>query len=704
MQTFQDFFISLEDFYKNVDNPNSAFYEKKIAQQKRINLLKDLVSIIRPRSFTKIREIAEQKIQELTKYLNNNLSASQNLKKLIEEICLQNNPLLVLTEVGIMGSKGFWAEAYDRLSYKILPPLHRDSELRTVINEVFYFKSDYNWINSVSNELWIELAQTLQLFDNPEVQQYFLNEMLNAIVVLAQKATSLALEPEIIEKLPDMDDLNSPFLSMLIAITKFVEKSRSNPDCPTCNKEELEAILVLLQQCEDSIERLHKYRERYGISLRITYLIQRLTQNIERLKKILNFINPHSAETNLQNIVFFFKEIVTAENQKYSLRKHFSDNLGFLAYKIVEQTAQKGEHYIANDKKEYYNLFKKALGGGVIVAFLVLIKAKISYLEPDTAPLLMAIFYSLTYSLGFILIHICHFTLATKQPAMTASTIANLLDEWRKFKNPKSKERVLHIQLLGTLIKMIRSQFISLTGNVLAVIPVAYLLTMGYFWLFESEIISFQKAEKTVQSLSPWQSFSLLYAGIAGIFLMTAGLIAGFYDNQVVFSNIPERIKRYSFLRKILPQTIMDKFIKYIEKNTGALASNFFLGIFLGSTSSVGKIIGLGIDIRHVTFAGGSFAMSLEVQHGQMPLSVILETLLGVFLIGFVNVAVSFGLSVTVALKSRNITFLETGKIIGVLLKAFFKKPLAFFFPLQVPTLLPEEKEYTKIYEKNKAL
>ncbi len=694
MQNLSTFFNSLQDFYQDLSNPHSGL-DTKLAQERRIFLLKNLVSIIRPRTFSNIRKIAEQKLQELIQVIQQDTQSRNNLKKLIEEICLQNNPLLVFTEVGIMSSKGFWAEAYEKFSYKILPPLHREGELRTVINEIFYKKNDYQWVNSISNELWIELAQTLHLFDSQEVKKYFLNEMLNAIVVLAQKATSLGLEPEIIEKLPDMDDLNSPFLSMLIEITKFVEKYKDVTTRQMPSDEDYKHIWVLLQQCEDSIARLHKDREKYGISLRITYFILRLTQNIERLKKILLFIRPNSEEANLQKIIFFFKEIVWAENKKYSLTKHFSDNLSFLAHKVVEHTAKTGEHYIANNSKEYYDLLKKALGGGFIVAFLCIFKARISLVEGQSPPLIMALLYSLNYSLGFILIHIFHFTLATKQPAMTASTIADILDEWRKFKNPKSKERVLNEQLPSTLIKMIRSQFISLTGNVLAVIPTAFFLTTGYFWLFESELVGIQKAEKLATELSPWASLSLPFAAIAGVYLMAAGLIAGYYDNQVVYNNIPERIRRYSIFRKILPPKIFEKFIAYIEKNTGALAGNFFLGIFLGSTSTIGKIIGINVDIRHVTFAGGNFAISYNLQHGQMPTAVVLETLLGVFLIGLVNVTVSFGLSVIVALKSRNLTFYETGKIIQILLKAFLKKPLAFFLPLPIPNLFPDEKKDT---------
>jgi site-specific recombinase len=36
---------------------------------------------------------------------------------------------------------------------------------------------------------------------------------------------------------------------------------------------------------------------------------------------------------------------------------------------------------------------------------------------------------SLNYGLGFVLIHILHFTVATKQPAMTAARLAAAIEE-----------------------------------------------------------------------------------------------------------------------------------------------------------------------------------------------------------------------------------------------------------------------------------
>lgn len=151
----------------------------------------------------------------------------------------------------------------------------------------------------------------------------------------------------------------------------------------------------------------------------------------------------------------------------------------------MEHTSKTGEHYITNNRQEYLKLFRYALGGGFVVAFLCIFKARIATF--GLPPFGEALLYSLNYSIGFMLIHIFHFTLATKQPAMTASTIAEMLGSWKEEKpNSKNRDKGL-ARTVPTIIRLVRSQFISLVGNVSMVLPVAYLLAWGYFWLSMSK-------------------------------------------------------------------------------------------------------------------------------------------------------------------------------------------------------------------------
>ncbi len=135
------------------------------------------------------------------------------------------------------------------------------------------------------------------------------------------------------------------------------------------------------------------------------------------------------------------KEFVYAENTRYSLRKHFSMNLQLLTFKVIENTSKTGEHYIASDRPAYWKLFGKALGGGIIVAFLCANKTRLYF---QHLPIFWeAFFYSLNYAFGFMLIHVLGFIIATKQPAMTASTIAANLSN--NGENPNWLESTTHL-------------------------------------------------------------------------------------------------------------------------------------------------------------------------------------------------------------------------------------------------------------------
>ena len=55
----------------------------------------------------------------------------------------------------------------------------------------------------------------------------------------------------------------------------------------------------------------------------------------------------------------------------------------------------------------------------------------------------------------------------------------------------------------------------------------------------------------------------------------------------------------------------------------------------------------------------------------------------GIFLIGFLNFIVSFGLSMVLAFRSRKVNFGEVRNLNRSIIKYFFKNPLIFFFPIR---------------------
>jgi site-specific recombinase len=330
------------------------------------------------------------------------------------------------------------------------------------------------------------------------------------------------------------------------------------------------------------------------------------------------------------------------------------------------------------------------MGGGLIVGFLSVIKVLIYYLR---LPLFgEAFLYSMNYSLGFIGIHISHSTLATKQPAMTASKLAGALDD-----KAKTKTEALE-NLAEVIIKLSRSQFIAFVGNVMIAFPVAFLIAWSYLYFTGQNLAEPEKAFKLIHELDPFSSYAIFHAGIAGVFLFLSGLISGYYDNKSIYNKIPQRINNQKFLKKYLGSGRTEKFSEYIGSNLGNLAGNFFLGIFLGSMGTIGIILGLPLDIRHITFASGNFGLAFVSVGDQLSQSEIVLTVFGIICIGLMNFLVSFSLAIFVATKSRGVNFNQRNELIKILLGWFALKPSYFFFP---PKVIKEIEEQETKSEKN---
>jgi site-specific recombinase len=135
------------------------------------------------------------------------------------------------------------------------------------------------------------------------------------------------------------------------------------------------------------------------------------------------------------------------------------DNIDLLARNVTENASRTGEHYIAERRSELRSMFGSAAGAGLIVGFMALFKILLSYLHARAA--VEALLFSMNYSLGFMLVHVLHFTIATKQPAMTAARIAAALHE-----GTQGGSRAIDVDSMAALVnKVFRTQIVAVLGN-----------------------------------------------------------------------------------------------------------------------------------------------------------------------------------------------------------------------------------------------
>ncbi|MFT3823161.1 MAG: hypothetical protein QM731_04540 [Chitinophagaceae bacterium] len=595
----------------------------------------------------------------------------KNLQHSFLSQLINTNLTSVITESGIPLSRNFWQEFSARLKHKVLPPLLDENDFLYVVHRIFFRKTDYEWVETIPREIWIEFFERIGFsfrVTDPRVQK----QLLQSLKVLSFQVAQLGLEKEIVNYLKKEQQNNNPLVlqSYLVRdLEQMLEIGAETHDISSLSA----GIKVVVAQCYNCISYIRERHTERGASLNQTYLLILLANRLQRMEILLDLLDyDHHFDTG--RFVDFFRLVVRNENRKNSVREFVSQSTGYLAYQIAEHKGQKGGKYITSTRAEYWSMMWSAMSGGAIVCFVAVIKNLLSVFHAP--PFWQGFMYSVNYSVGFVAIEETHSTLATKQPAFTASAVAGSLDARKSSAHPNL------YNLVVTTAKVSRSQFASFVGNLLIVFPGTFLLAWLYHWLVGSKIAEGEAAVSLLRDQHPWQSLSLLYACNTGVFLFLSSIIAGYVQNKIQYARIADRMMRHPILRASFSGERLQKMAHYIEQHAGSILGNVSLGFFLGMASSIQKIFGIPFDIRHITISAGNVAIGVYGLGIENINPVFLGTvILGVLAIGFMNFLVSFALAFGVAVRSRGVKFKEYREFLTLLWRYFKKYPLDFIRP-----------------------
>jgi site-specific recombinase len=610
---------------------------------------------------------ATHAIQALCHVLETQPKYAVVLREAILDLIGHHKPVSLLVDAGIHPSSGFFTEMFRRIGHKLLPDAINPLYLKDLFALIFPNRADEEWVHSVPDSAWLDLIRALHFEQATEdIASICRRRLLDALQVLSYRLSASGLEPELILNHPELEDHASPFIVQNIELGAFLS-------APDQESHDIKHILVMLDQCREVIAKVRRGSCLTGTSIRLTFLLQRMSQQIKRLEDLLSItISLHAGENADDACLRLFKQLVSAECHKNDLRKHWRENMEILALRVTENASRTGEHYITESRSDYFSLMRSAMGAGILIAVMAMIK--IMTAKQHYAPLTEGILFSLNYGFGFVIIHILHFTVATKQPAMTAAAIAASIDN----SDGKTKEMD---SLVNIIAQTIRSQTIAIIGNISLAVPVAIFIGWAIQSSFGHHFIDTDKAHKLLSDIDFRQGAPLIYAGIAGVCLFLSGLIAGYHDNLAIYNKIPQRLRVLGWLKKLLGQHRLDRVAGYVESNLGALAGNFYFGCLLGGMSALGVLLGLPIDIRHIAFSSAFVGFSFIAMDFNITWQVVAIATSSVLLIGIVNLLVSFSLALYVAMKSRKVTFAQWRHLLKIVLKRLWMKPSDFFLP-----------------------
>ena len=607
-------------------------------------------------------------------YLKNNEEIKNNFRDYLFILFSNKSFTKALTDANILSENAFFPELKKRISYKFLPPVEDENTISYIISKVLFNpKSDSNYIKNINPEdgsEFFKLMEIEKISTLPKVKK----ELLISANILALRSVGNALEAGIAKMVPEYKNFDNPFVALQSELDSLIGRFKKDKNLQIDSKDvEYKQIKIYLQQCLDFVDKAFKNASKFGISSKINQSLLKIRQQLRRIQDIIPILvvdNEEDVLTNSKNLV---SNTLKYNSHRNNVRELIDDSTRLISHLITSHTAETGTHYIATSSKEYLKMFWKASGGGIIVGFLCIFKMMMSYSHGSEFS--HAVLYSLNYAFGFIIIYLLGFTLATKQPAMTAATMAKVLsDESSSDKNYK--------EFANLVAKLSRTQFIAFVGNVLWSFPVALAIIYGMDW-FRDENFAAAKANKLLKDLNPIESKAILHACIAGFFLFISGIISGNISNSSIFNQVPERISQSPFLNQVIGAKNSKKLSDFYTKHWAGIISNFWFGIFLGVIAPLGVFLGLDLDIRHITFSAGNFALALYGKGFDIDTYTFAISLVTIFLIGAFNFIVSFGLSMLLAFRSRKVNFGELTIIYKSILKYFIKNPLRFFIPLK---------------------
>ncbi|WP_419870481.1 recombinase [Chryseobacterium sp. CT-SW4] len=581
---------------------------------------------------------------------------------------------LSLTEANILSENAFIPELKKRILNKILPPVENENTVWYLIDNVSLTpKKDLEFLHNLpENELneFLELLGASDFIVKPNVKR----ELIFSMNILSWRATGMAMEVEVVRMAPEYRNLDNPFLALQNELESLAEELNNNPDLQLHSKDSsYKQIKIYVQQCEEFVNIAFKNSSKYGISGKINQSLLKIRQQIKRIFEIVQLLVIDDETDIVSNSKQMIFNIIKYKSYKNNISELINDSTRLISHLITNHTAETGSHYITSNRKQYMKMFYKASGGGIVVGALCVLKMLYGYIPGSDFS--HAFLYSLNYAMGFVMIYLMGFTLATKQPAMTAATMTKVLSEEGNGKRNNT-------EFADLVSKLFRSQFIAFVGNVLLSFPIALAIIYGLD-VFFSQNMAVDRADKLLKDLDPVKSKAILHASIAGFYLFISGIISGNIGNNSIFYQIPDRIAKSVFIRKLFGAKFAKNLSKYYAKNWAGIVSNFWFGVFLGATAPVGMFFGLDLDIRHITFAAGNFALGLYGKDFSVDSYTFWISFVTVFLIGFFNFLVSFGLSMSLAFRSRKMNFGQVSEIYREIFKYFAKHPLKFFIPLR---------------------
>jgi site-specific recombinase len=587
----------------------------------------------------------------------------------------------LLADFGFSARRDLWGEVSERLSLRLLPATPDTDDGAALFQLLFSDAADAHWLAAIDPDTLARLASLLTAARDHGAGTDaggtdWRAPLLQAITWLVSAIRAAAFTPALRQRMGPELLADRPFEQLSRATEDLVDALQSGDRGAIVRGANF--LRALLLRCSAAAASVPEHLEAHGVSVNIVFEVEQLQARCTRLEALLDLALSDTPQRELQALLV---DLMRLARERRSLRALLGRQYSLMARKVAERHAETGEHYITRTRAEYADMLRKALGGGAVIGGTTF--AKFAIMALGLAPFWAGFGAGINYAVSFLIVHLLHWTVATKQPAMTAPAMAEKLGALHRPGEPRGSaaDAAAVEGFVDEVTHLVRSQFAGIVGNIAAVIPVVLAGQWLAWWLLGAPLVSEKNAHYVLHSLTLLGP-TALFAAFTGVLLFTSSLIAGWAENWFVYHRLDSALAHHPAIVARLGAARAQRWSLWWRGNISGLAANVSLGLLLGIVPVLLAFLGIPLDVRHVTLGTGQLAAAAStlgwdvLRHADFWWCVA-----GLVATGVLNLAVSFWLALKVALRSRGITLADRRALYAAVRQRVWRAPRSFLLP-----------------------
>ena len=585
----------------------------------------------------------------------------------IASILDETDGVSLFAESGMPSDRGLLPEALDRLFNNLLPAPREEAELAKLFLRLFPTQKEVDRFFSFPPDVLNPAVSLIVPVDIDEAWEVPFASLLDAFCLLGARVQGLGLSEKLRLRSNPCPVQQSPFYRLTRAGDVLVDALRKKVGTASA----AQAWKAVIGECRAELAAIVAHLDARGVNLDIVYALDVIEKSLARMELISGTLLAQPGPAKLLTALRLTKDVIRGRQSDRSLWSLAHNSFRLLARKIVEWAGKTGEHYISSNREEYAQMWKAALGGGLLTVGTAAIKLMVTH--RGLPPFIEGFLAGLNYAISFVLMQNFHLALATKQPSMTGATLARIIHNCQDIS--KVDELIRYVQ------RIFRTQLAAALGNIIAVGGGAIVFSILWKFAFREPFLSAETADYAVKSLNPLRSGTILFAAFTGVILWLSSLAGGWIENWAIYHQLPKAIAEHRWGTALKPETL-GRFSDSFSKNIAGWGGSIVLGFMLGMTPVFGHFFGVPLDVRHVTLSTGTVALGIASRGPEiLGRGALVWAGLGIAVTFVLNLGVSFYLALRLALRAQDVSRRDHLEILRNLWRQIRATPRDFFFP-----------------------